>query len=210
MARSWESSADPINDEPAGGAAIADSPAVAVAAAAEPQYTRAEALTAWMPWQVGRVSIDPETEYKKSNTGHWAEDAAMCASNHVIYIPVLYPGTHIAGQPPAPPALPTVPRRNGNTLWEQFVAASKLHGINSVFIAMFDEVNEGTAIFKAVTIKGGTPNGAANFLYLNIDGYNLPYDFYLTLTGGIGKSLRAGTCLLLDCNSSIACNKTLS
>jgi hypothetical protein len=130
-------------------------------------------LTAWMPWQVGRVSVDPETGYKKSNTGHWAEDAAMCASNKVLYIPVIYAGTHIAGRPPVPPVLPTVPRRNGNMLWEQFAAASKIPCINSVFVAMFDEVNEGTEILK---VSNTPPTNAPFITYEGATG-----DWYMRL-----------------------------
>ncbi len=83
-------------------------------------------MTAWMPWQVGRAATDPVTGFRGANTAHWVDDAAWCASNHVLYIPVVYGGTAVAGPPPAPPALPAVPRRGGNTLWEQFAAASKI------------------------------------------------------------------------------------
>ena len=142
-------------------------------------------LTAWQPWQVGRVTIDPKTGYKSSNTGHWAEDAAMCASNNVIYIPVMYSGTHIAGRPPVPPALPTVPRRNGNMLWEQFVAASKIPSINSVFVAMFDEVNEGTEILK---VSNNPPTNAAFITYEGATG-----DWYMRLVSLGEKMLRNHT-----------------
>lgn len=142
-------------------------------------------MTAWMPWQVGRVTIDPDTGYKSSNTRAWAEDAAMCASHHVLYIPVIYAGTHIAGRPPLPPALPTVPRRNGNMLWEQFVAASKIPSINSVFIAMFDEVNEGTEILKVAN----TPPANANFITYE----GATSDWYLRLVSLGEKMLRTHT-----------------
>src|SRR5262249_43760875 len=130
-------------------------------------------FTAWMPWQVGRLTNDLETGYKIANTTHWADDLAMCSSNHVMYIPVVYAGTHIAGPPPVAPELATAPRRNGDFLWEQFAAASALSrssngAINSVFVAMFDEVNEGTEIMKVssipptnapfLTYEGATPD----------------------------------------------------
>ncbi|HEX3857080.1 MAG TPA: RICIN domain-containing protein [Verrucomicrobiae bacterium] len=142
-------------------------------------------MTAWMPWQVGRATIDPKTGYKSSNMAHWAEDAAMCASNHVLYIPVIYAGTHIAGPPPVPPARPVIPRRNGNFLWEQFVAASKIPGINSVFVAMFDEVNEGTEILK---VSNTPPTNAAFITYEGATG-----DWYMRLVSLGEKMLRNHT-----------------
>jgi Ricin-type beta-trefoil lectin domain-like len=137
-------------------------------------------MTAWMPWQVGRFTTDPKTGYRSSNTSHWTEDVAMCASNHVMYIPVLYAGTHVAGPPPVPPALPIVPRRNGNLLWEQFVAASKIPGINSVFIAMFDEANEGTEILKV----SNTP--PTNAPFITFEGATT--DWYMRLVG-LGETM---------------------
>jgi len=142
-------------------------------------------MTAWMPWQVGRAVVDFKTGFTSANTKHWQEDVAMCASNHVIYIPVLYAGTHIAGGPPVPPQLPVVPRRNGNMLWEQFVAASKIPSVNSVFIAMFDEVNEGTQIMK---VSNTVPTNAAFITYEGATS-----DWYMRLVNLGEKMLRSRT-----------------
>jgi hypothetical protein len=47
---------------------------------------------------------------------------------------------------------------------------------------MFDEVDEGTAMFKLVADKQGLPNEAQeDLVYLNIDGENLRSDHYLWL-----------------------------
>jgi len=43
---------------------------------------------------------------------------------------------------------------------------------------MFDEVNEGTALFKVVSLKSETPSNA-NFTYQSYDGTTLPSDAYL-------------------------------
>jgi hypothetical protein len=141
-------------------------------------------MTAWQPWSVGRVRKDPATGYKVSNNTLWAGDMAKCKANNVIFIPVINAGTHIAGPPPIAPALPIVPRRNGNFLWEQFAAASKAGGINSVFVAMFDEVNEGTEIMKVTN----TPPTQADFLTFE----GATSDWYLRLVGLGGKMLRSG------------------
>jgi autotransporter-associated beta strand protein len=138
-------------------------------------------LTAWQPWQVGHYTSGGATAI----TSSWPPDLAMCTASNVLFIPVLFSGTHIAGPPPIPPALPNAPRRNGNFLWEQFVAVSSLsrtnHGaVSSVFVAMFDEVNEGTEIMK---VSNFPPTNAAFITYEGATG-----DWYLRLVG-LGESM---------------------
>ena len=53
-----------------------------------------------------------------------------------------------------------------------------------IYVAMFDEVDEGTAIFKC-TNQPPTGEGAS---FLTYEG--LPSDFYLRLTGSAAKMLR--------------------
>jgi hypothetical protein len=55
-------------------------------------------------------------------------------------------------------------------------------GIRSVFVGMFDEVNEGTAIYK---VANQTPVGV-NFVGLE----GLPTDWYLRLTGLATRMIR--------------------
>ncbi|MDB5125555.1 MAG: Ricin-type beta-trefoil lectin domain-like [Mucilaginibacter sp.] len=135
------------------------------------------------PWSVGRKIKDPITGYSVQNTSEWAGDIEKCKANNVIFMPVFNSGTHIAGLPPTPPAGPSVPRRTGNYLWEQFVAASKTRTINSAFVAMFDEINEGTQIMKIET----KPPIQAPFL--TYDGATS--DYYLRLVGIGAKMLKA-------------------
>jgi hypothetical protein len=67
-----------------------------------------------------------------------------------------------------------IPRRGGKFLWEQFHALSKL-GADSVCVAMFDEVDEGTAIFKVTN----TPPTQGHFVTYE----EMPSDWYLRLVG---------------------------
>lgn len=53
-----------------------------------------------------------------------------------------------------------------------------------LYVAMFDEVNEGTAIFKC----SDNPPVSKVALFINLDGR--PSDQYLWLTGEAGKMLR--------------------
>jgi hypothetical protein len=55
--------------------------------------------------------------------------------------------------------------------------------------AMFDEVDEGTAMFKLAPTADRTPTGAA-LMPLDADGRALPSDFYLRLGGAATAVLR--------------------
>ena len=138
-------------------------------------------MTAIQPWSVGRVKIDPKTGYKTENMDTWAGDIEWCRQRNILFSPVFNSGTNIAGPPPVPPKGPTVPRRTGNFLWEQFVEASK-YKLNCVFVAMFDEINEGTQIMK---IENHPPVQAP---FLTYDGATS--DYYLRLTGTGAKMLK--------------------
>jgi len=138
-------------------------------------------MTAIQPWSVGRIKIDPKTGYKIENMDSWAGDIEWCKARNIIFSPVFNSGTQIAGPPPIPPKGPTVPRRTGNFLWEQFIEASKF-GLNCVFVAMFDEINEGTQIMK---IENHPP---VQVPFLTYDGATS--DYYLRLTGTGAKMLK--------------------
>jgi hypothetical protein len=49
-----------------------------------------------------------------------------------------------------------IPRRGGRFLWEQFHELSQL-AVDCVYVAMFDEVDEGTAIFKITSSPPAQP-----------------------------------------------------
>ena len=58
-----------------------------------------------------------------------------------------------------------------------------------IYIAMFDEVDEGTAMFKLAPTSAQLP-AQGSFVPLNIDGENVPSDWYLRLAGEAGRLLR--------------------
>ena len=97
------------------------------------------------------------------------------------YLPVVFPGFSWHNLKPADP-LNKIPRLKGEFLWGQFVAAKKA-GASMIYVAMFDEVDEGTAIFKCTN---NPPVGENKFLTYE----DLPTDHYLWLTGEAGRMLR--------------------
>lgn len=58
-----------------------------------------------------------------------------------------------------------------------------------MYAAMFDEVDEGTALFPVETSMDKLPFGA-NLIFLNQDGCALPDDWYLRITGKAAEFLR--------------------
>lgn len=124
------------------------------------------------PWNVGNYHVVDGK--RQANTTPWREDLAAAQSAGREFLPVIYPGfgwTNLKGKEAAKQ---TLPRLGGEFYWRQFVAAAALE-IQMAYVAMFDEVDEGTAIFKVTN----TPPTQAPF-----DTYEgLPSDWYLRLTG---------------------------
>jgi hypothetical protein len=58
-----------------------------------------------------------------------------------------------------------------------------------IYNAMFDEVDEGTAMYKLTPTKAMAPVDGKT-LTLDADGYKLPSDWYLRLAGEASKVLR--------------------
>jgi hypothetical protein len=57
-----------------------------------------------------------------------------------------------------------------------------------LYIAMFDEVDEGTAIYKVAPTAEDAPD-QGYWLTLDADGFDLPSDWYLRLSFEIGRVL---------------------
>ena len=137
-------------------------------------------LPAYSPWNVGNISWD-SGRVSHATTGYWAEDKKDCESRGAFWLPVVYAGFSWDNLTRQPPGSSLIPRRKGQFLWEQFVALSKL-GADSVYVAMFDEVDEGTAIFKVTD----TPPTQGHFVGCE----GMPSDWYLRLTGEGARLLK--------------------
>lgn len=131
------------------------------------------------PWNIGNVTLVDGK--KQASTAPWKEDLAEAQRHGMQYLPVVYPGfgwTNLKG-PDA--GKDTIPRLKGEFFWRQFVAAKELD-VEMIYVAMFDEVDEATAIFKV----SNTPPTEAPFATLE----GLPTDWYLRLTAAGAKLLR--------------------
>ena len=131
------------------------------------------------PWTVGRYN-SPESATRYA-TQRLKPDLEWCAQHHKEYLPVVFPGFSWHNLKPAS-ALDRIPRLKGQFLWTQYVQA-KQQGATMIYQAMFDEVNEGTAIFKCTN---DPPSGESKFVTYE----GLPPDYYLWLTGAGGQLLR--------------------
>ncbi|MGB0372957.1 MAG: glycoside hydrolase family 71/99-like protein [Opitutales bacterium] len=104
-------------------------------------------------------------------------DLAITKANDLDYYPVIFPGFSWANLKQE--ELNSIPRLGGKFLWTQGELV-KEYGINMAYVAMFDEVDEGTAIFK---VSNQPPVGR----FATYEGY--PSDHYLRLTGLIGEMI---------------------
>jgi hypothetical protein len=136
------------------------------------------------PWSVGRYGNNSEADSFRVN--QIVPDLADCTSHGIDYLPVIFPGfswTNLNNGP-----FNQIPRNGGSFYWRQAYNAVR-SGCTMVYGAMFDEVDEGTAMFKCVPTASQLP-AQGTFVPLNIDGYNLGSDWYLRLAEQAGKMLR--------------------
>ncbi|MDR1683707.1 MAG: T9SS type A sorting domain-containing protein [Candidatus Symbiothrix sp.] len=129
------------------------------------------------PWAVGRYRSNNAVS-KISQTV--VADLTWCNQRGITYVPVVFPGFswhNMKGGDNNP--YDDYPRESGNFLWKQ-VAATKNAGAYSLYVAMFDEMDEGTCIFKCETTNHVPLNGEGTFVGYDDD---LGSDYYLWLTG---------------------------
>ena len=131
------------------------------------------------PWNVRNYSLD-ESGGKWASTAYWKEDVEEARRAGMLYIPVFYPGFSWDNLKQLPLGKSLIPREGGKFFWKQFCAAAQL-GLDMGYVAMFDEVDEGTAIFKV----SNTPPVQAHFVTYE----GLPSDWYLRLAGEGTKML---------------------
>jgi hypothetical protein len=144
-----------------------------------------DALDIVQPWTVGRYRTLHDVDQWKET--HLIPDITRTRERGQEYMPVIFPGFswHNLKRDSQENQ---IPRIGGKFLWRQAYNA-KTAGASFVKIAMFDEVNEGTAIFKAAATRQDAPE-PGYWLTLDADGDKLPNDWYLKLATEISEMFR--------------------
>jgi hypothetical protein len=140
-----------------------------------------QSADAILPWTVGRFG-GSETALQRG-ASYVAPDLEWCRERDITYLPLAFPGFSWANRYKHKNAkFDHIPREDGKFLWAQAVAAKRA-GATALYVAMFDEMDEGTQIFK---VSNDVPVGESRFL----DYKPHAPDYYLRLTGAIRRLLR--------------------
>lgn len=128
------------------------------------------------PWSVGRFNSAESNNSFVNNSVKPGQD--WCDERGIDFLPVVWPGfswynlkregTWQQNQ---------IPRRGGEFFWTQATRAVSANA-KSVYIAMFDEVDEATAMYKLAETAEDVP-AQGYWLTLDADGKDLPSDWYL-------------------------------
>ncbi len=140
-----------------------------------------------LPWTVQRFSPLLHNDMDRYRDVMLA-DIKWCKDNGVDYVPCVYPGFswHNLSRFEFPDDIKpvgSIPRQGGRFYWQQISTAINA-GATMLYVAMFDEVNEATAIFKC----SDNPPSSNIAKFINMDG--VPSDHYLWLTGEASKMLK--------------------
>lgn len=139
-----------------------------------------------MPWFVGRYNENTYPKFQKLVEA----DIQWAKKNQVDYAPLVFPGFswgNMKGQDHNS----FIPRNKGSFLWKQLMGAIRA-GAEMIYVAMFDEVDEGTAIFKCAK---KVPVGESIFIPVEEE---VESDHYLKLVGEAGKILRKEKAMAFD------------
>jgi hypothetical protein len=149
----------------------------------EPWASAFRSMDIISPWTIGR--------YRDSaSADRWMQkrivfDMAEVEKAGKEYLPVIFPGFSWHNMKDS--AQNQIPRRGGKFYWRQAYNAIS-SGATMLYGAMYDEVDEGTAVFKACPTRSLAPK-EPYWLTLDADGYSLPSDWYLQLAGYANRML---------------------
>ncbi|PPQ87845.1 hypothetical protein CVT25_009497 [Psilocybe cyanescens] len=160
-------------------------------------------LNVWMndfdaisPWTIGRYNTEQEAdEFSESKLKGDADfikkhnDAG--GGRKIDYIPVVFPGGSGFNLSEGKWGFNNIKRNGGRFLWKQISNAKRL-GVRTLYGAMWDEYDEGTAFMPIVEHKRNLPESDKfRFMALDEDGYDLPSDWYMRICGFAGEGLRS-------------------
>jgi hypothetical protein len=146
----------------------------------EPEWIKIyRSFDAISPWDAGRYRNEAGMERFRKTA--WEGDLAELKGAGKGYMPTAFPGFSWDNLKRAKPGSTNIPRKKGEFYWKQFAIFRTL-GVKTIFVGMFDEVDEGTAIYK---VTDQTPVGKHFVTY-----EGLPSDYYLKLTGAATQMIR--------------------
>jgi hypothetical protein len=134
------------------------------------------------PWSVTRYASS--AGFLADMPEYQEKDMASCSAKGVGYMPVIFPGfswRNLMLSRHDNASWKPIPRDHGSFLWTQGSALAKA-GAKMIYVAMFDEIDEGTAIFK---VTNDPPMGKSRFVTYDGD----PSDLYMRLAGKVGALL---------------------
>ncbi len=141
-----------------------------------------------LPWMVQRFTplVHKPMDHIRD---HVIEDIKWTKKYGIDYVPIAYPGFSWRNLSLSNKGLArhtaygAIPRLGGAFYWDQ-ISAIISAGADMIYVAMFDEIDEGTAIMKV----SDTPPNSDKAHFVDNDG--VPSDHYLWLTGLGAKMLR--------------------
>jgi hypothetical protein len=148
-----------------------------------------------MPWTVQRFTPLLHNDMDRYRD-LVIDDIRWCRENGIDYIPCVCPGFswHNLSKREFPndvKPVGSIPRQGGRFYWQQLSTAI-LAGGESIYVVMFDEMDEATAIFKS----SDNPPVSKSAQFITMDGK--PSDHYLWLTGEAGKILKKQKPLIMN------------
>ena len=133
------------------------------------------AFDAIMPWSVGRYNSVTDFHNRLTLI---EGDAALTSGRKQDYAPIAYAGYSYRDSN----KVNFIKRNAGKFFKAQSDAFLAIKGATFYYIAMFDEVQEGTAIYKFAANASQSAAGRP-FVTASIDGVQCPGDLYLRLAG---------------------------
>ncbi|PPQ69203.1 hypothetical protein CVT26_003643 [Gymnopilus dilepis] len=160
-------------------------------------------LDVWMndfdaisPWTVGRYRTEQDADsfFEDKMKGDFElikYHNEQGSARKIDYIPVVLPGGSGYNLSEAKWGFNDIKRNGGRFLWKQISNAKRL-GVRTIYGAMWDEYDEGTAFMPIVEHKRNLPvSDKFRFMALDEDGYDLPSDWYMRICGFAAEGLRS-------------------
>ncbi|KIJ14829.1 hypothetical protein PAXINDRAFT_169514 [Paxillus involutus ATCC 200175] len=167
-----------------------------------PEFVRVwtECFDALSPWTVGRYTNEEEAdnwgEKRIKADAEYLKKLEEDGGRKVDYMPVVLPGGSGYNLSGGKWGRNDIKRNQGRFLWKQIYNARRA-GVRTIYGAMWDEYDEGTALMPVVSSTSQLPvHPTYKFLALDADGYDLPSDWYMRVVGFAAEGFHGERTLL--------------